>query len=256
MWLLQSASIGNKKDHWHVGRSFGRVWLQACRFPVTGVRSAITSPPSRPSLCFDMCAMVPETWALPTVSRAHPPATSTDCPVVRQGGGGNSPAYRPGADWLLRFPGRALPVALSPGCFATSQACPPFAPLPTIQLWSHRQKVRTHTHTQRPFNGPLSGTTQVSRYQKGKNNLDFTEARDSECQWHQLGCMQVCTSRQTHNLASTPPLSFFYRLDALPAAQPTASKHWRQGTYSGEIESLNRDPRIATLDPEIWFPGD
>ena len=25
-----------------------------------------------------------------------------------------------------------------------------------------------------PFNGPLSGTTQVSRYQKGKTNLDFT----------------------------------------------------------------------------------
>ena len=31
----------------------------------------------------------------------------------------------------------------------------------------------THTHL---FNGPLSGTTQVSRYQKGKTNLDFTEA--------------------------------------------------------------------------------
>ena len=36
-----------------------------------------------------------------------------------------------------------------------------------------------HTHTH-PFNGPLSGTTQVSRYQKGKTNLDFTEARDTE----------------------------------------------------------------------------
>jgi len=44
-----------------------------------------------------------------------------------------------------------------------------------------------------PFNVPLSGTTQVSRYQKGKTNLDFTEARDSEWQWHQLGHMQVCT---------------------------------------------------------------
>ena len=75
-----------------------------------------------------------------------------------------------------------------------------------------------------PFNGPLSGTTQVSRHQKGKNNLDFTEARDSEWQWHQLGHMQVCTSLQTDNHASTPPLSF-YRPDALPAAQPTVSKH-------------------------------
>jgi len=33
-----------------------------------------------------------------------------------------------------------------------------------------------YTHT-RPFNGPLSGTTRVRRYQKGKTNLDFTEAR-------------------------------------------------------------------------------
>jgi len=41
-----------------------------------------------------------------------------------------------------------------------------------------------------PFNGPFSGTTRESRY-KGKTNLDFTEATDSEWQWHQLGRMQV-----------------------------------------------------------------
>jgi len=78
-----------------------------------------------------------------------------------------------------------------------------------------------HTH---PFNGSFSGTTHVSLYQKGKTNLDFKEARDSEWQWHQLGSMQVCISLQTDNHASTPSLSF-YRPDALPAAQPTASKH-------------------------------
>jgi len=71
---------------------------------------------------------------------------------------------------------------------------------------------------------PVSGSSQVSRYQKGKTNLDFTDGRDSEWQWHQLGHMQVCTSLQTDNHVSTPPLSF-YRLDALPATQPTASKH-------------------------------
>ena len=54
--------------------------------------------------------------------------------------------------------------------------------------------THTHTHT---FNGPLYGTTRVSRYQKGKTNLDFTEARDSEWQWHQLGHMQVCISLLT-----------------------------------------------------------
>jgi len=65
----------------------------------------------------------------------------------------------------------------------------------------------------------------VSQYQKGKTSLDFTEARDSEWQWHQLGHMQVCMSFQTNNHASTPPFKFFYRPDADPAAQPTASKH-------------------------------
>ena len=63
----------------------------------------------------------------------------------------------------------------------------------------------THTH---PFNGPSPGTTQVSWYQKVKTNLDFTEARDSEWQWHPLGNMQVCTTLQSDNHASTPPLSF------------------------------------------------
>ena len=78
-----------------------------------------------------------------------------------------------------------------------------------------------HTHT--PFNGPLSRTTQVSRYQKGKTNLDFTGARDSEWQWYQLDHMQICTWLQTDNHASTSLLSF-YRPDALPATQATASK--------------------------------
>jgi len=88
-------------------------------------------------------------------------------------------------------------------------------------LVASRKLIFTHTH---PFKGPFSRSTQVIRYQKGKTNLDCTEARDSEWQWHQLGHMQVSTLYQTDNHASTPPLSF-YRPDALPAAQPTASKH-------------------------------
>ena len=71
------------------------------------------------------------------------------------------------------------------------------------------------------FNGPLSRTTRVSRYQKGKTNLDFTEARDSEWQWHQLGCMQVCISLQTENHACTPPLSFLQA--GCPSCRPTNS---------------------------------
>jgi len=68
----------------------------------------------------------------------------------------------------------------------------------------------------------------VSWYQKGKTNLDFTEARDSEWQWHQLGHMQVCTPRFRQTTMPAPHHSVFYRPDALPAAQPTASKN---GSY-------------------------
>ena len=61
----------------------------------------------------------------------------------------------------------------------------------------------------------------MSRYQKGKTSLDFTEARDSEWQWHQLGYMQVCTSLQTDNHASTSPLSFLQA--GCPSCRPTNS---------------------------------
>ena len=63
----------------------------------------------------------------------------------------------------------------------------------------------------------------MSQYQKGKTNLDFTEARDSEWQWHQLGRMQVCTSLQTDNNASTPLLFFTGRMPFLPPNQQRQS---------------------------------
>jgi len=79
------------------------------------------------------------------------------------------------------------------------------------------------------------GTTRVSQYQKGKTNVDLTEARDSEWQRHQLGHMQICTSPQTQtdNHTSISPLSF-YRPGALPAAHPTASKH-HEHPHTSEI---------------------
>ena len=65
----------------------------------------------------------------------------------------------------------------------------------------------------------VSGTTRVSRYQKCKTNLDFTEARDSEWHWHQLGHMQVCTSLQTST--------------GCPSCRPTTvSKHSRHTVFT------------------------
>jgi len=89
-----------------------------------------------------------------------------------------------------------------------------------MQLALYTFTVARDTHT-RPFNGPLSGTTRVSRYQKGKTNLDFTEARDSEWQWHQLDHIQVYTSIQTDNHTSTPPLKFLQA--GCPSCRPTNS---------------------------------
>jgi len=60
--------------------------------------------------------------------------------------------------------------------------------------------------------------------QKGRTNLDFTGARDSEWQWHQLGRMQVCTSLQTDNHASNPTAQFFTgRMPFLPPNQQRQS---------------------------------
>jgi len=100
-------------------------------------------------------------------------------------------------------------------------------------LWLEAQIRLQHTHTH-PFNGPFSRTTRVGQYQKGKTNLDFTEARESGWQWHQLGRMQVCTSLQTDNHASTPPLSFFTgRMPFLPPNQQ------RQSTEGNKISCSN-----------------
>jgi len=94
-------------------------------------------------------------------------------------------------------------------------------PLTSAGRTHARTHAHTHTHTHtNPFNGPFSGTTRVSRNQKGKTSLGFTEARDSEWQWHQPGHMQVCTSLQTDNYASTPPDKFFTgRMPFLPPNQ-------------------------------------
>ena len=100
----------------------------------------------------------------------------------------------------------------------------------------------------------------MSRYKKGKTNLDFTEARDSEWQWHQLGHMQVCTSLQTDNHVSTPPLSFLQA--GCPSCRPTNSVKALKGVavdkvmikenyyyYSIMLVSLCISPQM----PEITF---
>ena len=79
----------------------------------------------------------------------------------------------------------------------------------------------THTHA---FSGPLSRTTRVSRHQKGKPMWIFVKQETesgSGINW--AICKPAHRSRQITTTA--PHRSVFYRPDALPVAQPTASKH-------------------------------
>ena len=118
----------------------------------------------------------------------------------------------------------------------------------TIAVVSLLRTVILHTHTH-PFNGPLSGTTQVSRYQKGKTDMDFTEARDSEWQWHQLGHMQVCTLLQTDNHAITPPLSFLQA--GCPSCRPNQQRQSTEGITA--IGNMHRNlVKIRRVVPEIY----
>ena len=119
-----------------------------------------------------------------------------------------------------RWPARHAAEAPVPASERTS-AAPASA---TSSPYRHRQ---THTH---PFNGPLSGTTQVSRYQKGKPIwilLKQETVSGSGISW------AICKSAPHCRQITTPAphCSVFYRPDALPAAQPTVSKHSRQSTH-------------------------
>ena len=70
----------------------------------------------------------------------------------------------------------------------------------------------THRHTclTALFPGP-----RVSRYQKCKNNLDFTQARDSAISW------DICKSAPHSRQITTPPLSFLQA--GCPSCRPTNS---------------------------------
>ena len=85
--------------------------------------------------------------------------------------------------------------------------------------------AHTHTYTHTSLTALFPGLPGWAGARKVKP-IWILLKQESEWQWHQLGLMQVCTLLQTDNHASTPLLG--YRPDALPAAQPTASKkHWR-----------------------------
>jgi len=120
----------------------------------------------------------------------------------------------------------------------------------------------THTH---PFNGPFSGTTRVSRYQKGRLSwlmsafertlkikiasrivkpiwilLKQETVSGSGIRW--AICKSAPRSRQITILA--PHRSVFYRPDALPGASCTTSPQ--------QIEAMELDGCDQTVDEFCW----
>jgi len=101
----------------------------------------------------------------------------------------------------------------------------------------------THTH------GPMSGTTRVSRYGKVKPIwilLKQETVSGSGISWatrKSAPCSRQITMPAPHR-------SVFYRPDALPAAQPTSSKHLRQQTENnfGVVQPKNMEPRQQTVN--------
>ena len=90
----------------------------------------------------------------------------------------------------------------------------------TVSLTCGRKMICcTHTHIH--LTALCLGLPRWAGTRKVKPIWLFTEARDSEWQWHQLGHMQVCTLLQTDNHASSPPLSFLQA--GCPSCRPTNS---------------------------------
>ena len=132
--------------------------------------------------------------------------------------------------------------------------CPPLNPALLLQLLLLR-----------PFNGLFSRTTRVSRYQKCNTSLNLKEARDDVVlvwQWHQLDHMLIiCTSLQTDNHASIPPLSVLQAgcpscrpansVNALKAHTHTHNYFTTRGSKKTVIFKYIGDKSASTLIPRI-----
>ena len=80
--------------------------------------------------------------------------------------------------------------------------------------------THTHSHTHTSLTALFPGLPGWAGTRKVKP-IWILLKQDSGWQWHQLGHMQVCTSLQTNNHTSTPPLSFLQA--GCPSCRPTNS---------------------------------
>jgi len=134
-------------------------------------------------------------------------------------------------DWLLSCPHLFIVRAECQNIIQSSSACP-------------NNIIKAHTHTHTRLTALFPGLPRWAGTRKGKPTwilLKHETVSGSGISWAMCKsaprCMQITTPAPHH--------SVFYRPDALPAAQPTASKHWRQNI----IKALNG---ISSTDSNLF----
>jgi len=109
--------------------------------------------------------------------------------------------------------------------------------------------THTHTHTHKhTFNGPFPGLPRWAGPRKVKPIwilLKQETVSGSGISW--AICKSAPHSRQH------PTTQVFYRPDALPAAQPTASKHWRQQNWrqSHRYKVTQKKFRLSFIECQV-----
>jgi len=91
-------------------------------------------------------------------------------------------------------------------------------------------KTQVQIEKLQPFNGLFSRTTWVSRYQKGKTNLDFNGASDSEWQWHIS--WNICKSAPRSRQTTTPAPHHSVFTGRMPFLPPNQQRQSTEGTVS------------------------
>ena len=113
-------------------------------------------------------------------------------------------------------------------------------------MYTHTPCTYTHTHTHLTALFPgLPGSAGTRKVKPIWISLKQETVSGSGIRW------AICKSapRSRHITIPAPHHSVFYRPDALPAAQPTVSKHWRH-SCSTHISALicNLSPTVGSKD--------
>jgi len=117
-------------------------------------------------------------------------------------------------------------------------------PPPVTRLWEQKHPAGTRLGAKLPSSWNHFKLSKVQHTRLLNGTLDFVQdyagepvpepiwillKQDSEWQWHQLSCIQICTLSQTDNHDSTPPLIFF--TGQMPFVPPNQQCHSTDGIF-------------------------